>query len=289
MGWLARTVSFEVRVRTLTPHARLAHLYTGNPHAITSFFAYLGPRGPLRASGIEVPVEPGAHQHAAMGQLTERIRDEAIAFLDQLPDLDSVATVLQARLVERERGPDPHDLEALGATYVLLGRDDEARSALRTLIDEIDATDQADDIVVPRGYDNEPDEGWTTIPALSPWMSDVRTRARAMSADLDADPGGGDRAPGRHRPGQRRGDGPAGARRPLTGPRAGDDVQRVRTTRAGVPRARTPDGMSRLTTAPAPMTLSAPMVTPGRTMTPPPSHTLSPMVMGSAPSHLSRR
>ena len=40
--------------------------------------------------------------------------------------------------------------------------------------------------------------------------------------------------------------------------------------------------MSRVTTAPAPMTQSSPIVTPGQTMTPPPSHTLSPMTMGSA-------
>ena len=44
-----------------------------------------------------------------------------------------------------------------------------------------------------------------------------------------------------------------------------------------------------MTTAPAPTTVFSPMVTPGRTMAPPPSHTLSPMTMGRAASHLSRR
>ena len=42
--------------------------------------------------------------------------------------------------------------------------------------------------------------------------------------------------------------------------------------------------MSLVTTEPAPMTQLSPMVTPGQTMTPPPSHTLSPIVMGSAAS-----
>ena len=47
--------------------------------------------------------------------------------------------------------------------------------------------------------------------------------------------------------------------------------------------------MSVVTTAPAPMTLSSPMLTPGQTMTPPPSQTLSPMVIGDPASILSRR
>ena len=42
--------------------------------------------------------------------------------------------------------------------------------------------------------------------------------------------------------------------------------------------------MSLVTTEPAPMTQLSPIVTPGQTMTPPPSHTLSPIVMGSAAS-----
>ncbi len=63
----------------------------------------------------------------------------------------------------------------------------------------------------------------------------------------------------------------------------------VRTTRAGLPTATTSAGRSRVTTAPEPTTVLAPMVTPGRTIAPPPSHTLSPMVMGLAASHLSRR
>ncbi len=47
--------------------------------------------------------------------------------------------------------------------------------------------------------------------------------------------------------------------------------------------------MSRVTTEPAPITLSSPMRTPGQTITPPPSQTLSPMVIGRAASSLSRR
>lgn len=44
-----------------------------------------------------------------------------------------------------------------------------------------------------------------------------------------------------------------------------------------------------MTTAPAPTTVFSPMVTPGQTITPPPSQTLSPMVIGCAASHLARR
>ncbi|SUP34573.1 Uncharacterised protein [Streptomyces griseus] len=58
---------------------------------------------------------------------------------------------------------------------------------------------------------------------------------------------------------------------------------------AGLPTATTLGGRSLVTTAPAPTTVFSPMVTPGQTMTPPPSHTLSPMVIGSAASHLARR
>lgn len=44
-----------------------------------------------------------------------------------------------------------------------------------------------------------------------------------------------------------------------------------------------------MTTAPAPTTVFSPMLTPGQTITPPPSHTLSPIVIGCAASHLARR
>ena len=53
--------------------------------------------------------------------------------------------------------------------------------------------------------------------------------------------------------------------------------------------ATTPDGMSLVTTLPAPITTSEPMVTPGHTITPMPNHTLSPTVMGSAYSRPSLR
>src|SRR6478735_8606605 len=62
-----------------------------------------------------------------------------------------------------------------------------------------------------------------------------------------------------------------------------------RITRAGLPTATTFAGRSRVTTAPAPTTVFSPMLTPGHTTTPPPSHTLSPIVIGAAPSHFSRR
>ncbi len=41
-------------------------------------------------------------------------------------------------------------------------------------------------------------------------------------------------------------------------------------------------GRSLVTTAPAPTTVLSPMLTPGQTITPPPSQTVDPMVMGSA-------
>ena len=44
-----------------------------------------------------------------------------------------------------------------------------------------------------------------------------------------------------------------------------------------------------MTTDPAPTTVSSPIVTPGSTITPPPSQTLSPTVIGSAYSHPARR
>ena len=48
-------------------------------------------------------------------------------------------------------------------------------------------------------------------------------------------------------------------------------------------------GMLRVTTLPAPMTLRAPMLTPGSTVTPAPNHASSPMCMGAACSQASRR
>ena len=48
-------------------------------------------------------------------------------------------------------------------------------------------------------------------------------------------------------------------------------------------------GKSLVTTAPAPTTVFLPIVIPGRTMTPPPSHALLLMVIGFAASHLARR
>jgi hypothetical protein len=48
---------------------------------------------------------------------------------------------------------------------------------------------------------------------------------------------------------------------------------------AGLPTATTLAGTSFVTTAPAPITLLSPMVTPASTMAPPPSQTLSPMTI----------
>ena len=55
---------------------------------------------------------------------------------------------------------------------------------------------------------------------------------------------------------------------------------RLRMTRQGLPAARTRGGRSRVTTLPAPTTVSAPIVTPGQTIAPPPSHAPSPMTIG---------
>lgn len=53
-----------------------------------------------------------------------------------------------------------------------------------------------------------------------------------------------------------------------------------RTTRQGLPNARTPGGTSRVTMLPAPITESSPIVTPGQTITPAPIQTPSSIVTG---------
>ena len=60
-------------------------------------------------------------------------------------------------------------------------------------------------------------------------------------------------------------------------------------TRAGFPAAKTSEGMSRVTTLPAPMTARSPIVTPGQMITPPPTHTSEPIVIGLADSSHLRR
>ena len=59
--------------------------------------------------------------------------------------------------------------------------------------------------------------------------------------------------------------------------------------RQGTPTATTPSGISFVTTLPAPITELEPMVTPGVTIHPPPSQTLSPITMGFANSSPDRR
>lgn len=56
--------------------------------------------------------------------------------------------------------------------------------------------------------------------------------------------------------------------------------RRLRITRAGFPTAMTSGGRSLVTTLPAPTVVRSPMVTPGNTIVPPPSHASSPMVIG---------
>ena len=60
-------------------------------------------------------------------------------------------------------------------------------------------------------------------------------------------------------------------------------------TRAGLPTATALDGMSCVTTEPAPITTLLPMVTPISTTAFPPIQTLSPMVIGFAIPSLSLR
>src|SRR3954452_16549648 len=97
--------------------------------------------------------------------------------------------------------------------------------------------------------------------------------------------------PGRH---ERRGDGEGHAVWSLggSGRYAEPEEDRwpsCRITLAGLPTATTSAGRFRTTTEPAPTTVLSPMLTPGHTITPPPSHTLSPIVIGSAASHFARR
>ena len=56
----------------------------------------------------------------------------------------------------------------------------------------------------------------------------------------------------------------------------------VRTTFAGTPAAKEFGGISRVTTAPAPMTQPSPIVTPGQTVTFAPNQQLFPMWTGFA-------
>ena len=58
----------------------------------------------------------------------------------------------------------------------------------------------------------------------------------------------------------------------------------TRTTRQGLPTARTFGGRSRTTTLPAPTTVFSPMLTPGHTIAPPPSQTPFSIETGSASS-----
>lgn len=60
-------------------------------------------------------------------------------------------------------------------------------------------------------------------------------------------------------------------------------------TRAGLPKAVAPAGMSRVTTLPAPISASSPMLTPGRMIAPPPIQTLRPMRMGRPNSNPAAR
>src|SRR5262249_53147104 len=63
----------------------------------------------------------------------------------------------------------------------------------------------------------------------------------------------------------------------------------VLITRAGMPTARDRGGMSSITRLPAPMQLPSPIVTPPRTITRAPIHTLSPMTIGFDSGHSRRR
>ena len=53
-----------------------------------------------------------------------------------------------------------------------------------------------------------------------------------------------------------------------------------RITRQGLPAAKTPSGMSRVTTLPAPITALCPIRTPGKMIAPPPTQTSDPKLAG---------
>ena len=61
-----------------------------------------------------------------------------------------------------------------------------------------------------------------------------------------------------------------------------------RMTRQGLPAAKTPSGMSRVTTLPAPMTDREPMWTPGQMIAPPPTQTSEPISIGLPDSWVRR-
>lgn len=67
------------------------------------------------------------------------------------------------------------------------------------------------------------------------------------------------------------------------------DRGRRSRTRTGLPKAVAPDGRSRVTTLPAPITASSPIFIPRKTIVAPPIQTLRPMVMGCLNSRPQRR
>src|SRR5262245_23504605 len=62
-----------------------------------------------------------------------------------------------------------------------------------------------------------------------------------------------------------------------------------RMTRHGFPAAKTPAGIGRVTTLPAPITVRSPMLTPGQMTAPPPTQTSEPIETGLANSRPVRR
>ena len=154
--------------------------------------------------------------------------------------------------------------------------------------------------------------GTSCASVATPWQRTRGCDGGGQDADADPDPLGlASTARGLAMPPRTAGPRPPRARRNRGPPRAGRTAapgrwaghagaryrrsprhrvhQIALITRAGLPTATTLAGRSLLTTEPAPTTVLSPMVTPGQTMTPPPSHTLSPIVIGLAASQLARR
>jgi len=170
VGWLARVISFAVTgspARRVQPWATVAPLHVGHPHVPWPMHLTVGAGQLPSVASVLVPPDPGPEQEMALDVIARRIRDQALPHLARYPDLEAVALAFDATLAD-DSMPRTHTLEAVAATSVLLGRDDEARRRYAELVEVIDAEDR-------------------THRRPGDWVDQMRDRAVAMVGLLPAD------------------------------------------------------------------------------------------------------